>query len=340
MDEQQSVAVYPIEDPATLASRARDVAVAVLGPELARATKSRFLISDVDGFISYANSDLLWDNRASGLPSLGLIPKLADGFRARASTALDAIGLPHVLPIYVDRPAVTAAVDPMTNQAAHWIVRYAIRLPTMTMPSRDAPASSTGLGGSGAATNGILPIPALAPVAGAGLELRFGPGGKVAGIDLRWRRPAKPVRRPLHIPPIEPSTPPSKRAAFSYLLGGANEPDTFLAPYFIVSAIDGEDLFPATDHSLLANCSVEYGTDSLLLTARIEGGTGSYRYLWAYWDLTGNGPLSPQVAGTSPSLQLPAGTYNVILDVEDVQTGALRRTQTLVYPASVPEAVA
>jgi hypothetical protein len=125
-----------------------------------------------------------------------------------------------------------------------------------------------------------------------------------------------------------------------YQGGGHDEPQEILAPYYMIAGDDHHSaaddyhpaaVFPASRYSLLVQISREDNQESTRLSAKVAGNAGPLSYLWAAWRLDTESAGRFENLGSSTSVQLPAGAYNVILDVEDQLTHAFARLQCMVY---------
>jgi hypothetical protein len=164
------------------------------------------------------------------------------------------------------------------------------------------------------------------PVLNAQVDVRIGADSEVVGVWSSWR----PVRA-VELVEVLPS-PSNGGAQLFYQGGGHDEPQEILAPYYMLPGDDNDTgrIFAASRYSLLVEISREDGDQSTRLSADVTGNAGSLSYVWGAWPLD-TGPGQFEQLGSSASVELPAGAYNVVLDVEDQLTHAFARSQCVIY---------
>jgi hypothetical protein len=246
------------------------------------------------------------------------------------------------------RHVVTAPVySSKTAEIDHWLVRFLAFLDTGAgdrKPGIERPASpqipaltpipALALDPAGPPPAAVK-VPAAAPVDGGVVEFRVGGGGKLIGLNSRWRPTVEGVTARMLAPPDEAKSLPLQLV---YVLAGDEDPLEFIAPYYRVSGDDPDtgSFLPASDHSLSVNLSQEASEDengqaTVSITAEVSGGAGSLRYAWGAWRVDLGPSVGFQDLGSSNSVTLLPGVYNLVLDVEDTVTGAFLRQQALVY---------
>jgi hypothetical protein len=235
----------------------------------------------------------------------------------------------------------------------HWVVRFIAFLETgtgdrQTIITKPAPPQKP-VGGT------IIPsdlntiagppkfapsasIPGSVPVDGGIVEIRVGGSGKIIGVNSRWRPfQATDLTKMLPIPSESLST----NYQLVYLLGGDEEPQEFIAPYYRSqdeADPDTGSYLPASDRSMWVDFFREEGSDTTSLSASVSGNAGPVQYSWVAWRID-HGPFTGfEDLGTDSSITLTQGAYNVVLDVEDRLTGAFLRAQAVVYcgPKPIP----
>lgn len=303
-----NINVYPVVDVSTVVG-ARDTLSRAL-VEMPGQGDGGLTISEVSGCMYYADDRALWKNTgASGLPSTSKNAKgAAERWLATSRARLKDVAhklpfnaaavLPEELQASVARPVWAPGV-PLPD---HWLIVYGLSL-------------QTGLSGS----------PAAVP-ADASLELRLGSGGSVVGLSSTVRIIGKPAKAKL-------VAPPSGGGSLFYRVGGPDDPQTHLAPFYLQMSGDGGTEWPASSKSLLVR--IADGATAGMLTASVLYGEQfdnfeQFEFSWGAWRPDG---LAPGLValGTGNSVRLPgAGVYNVVLDVRH-RDGQGARVQRLIY---------
>ena len=314
----------------------------------------RFYISPLSGTLVYADtSRLRAATRAPQLPSAADARKAAEQFileKNRAVAATDfGRGTPRIdglFPADLRHVATVAVVSPQGSFIDHWRSRFIGFLPTgapviqplAAAPPPDVPQPAAIDPAVWPTLPKLVPpsqpgdasgmLPASLPVDGGSVEVRIGAGGEVIGVCSRWRPYASiEIATSVAPPPGRPD------AVMYYAMDGDEQPQDVIAPYYLLPGSD-EDLggfAPASDRSLVVGISRSDGGTATTLTAMVSGGSGKARYAWGCWDLARGPSAGFEMLGTGPTTQLPAGAYNVVVDVEDTVTGAFARTQAVVY---------
>jgi hypothetical protein len=122
-------------------------------------------------------------------------------------------------------------------------------------------------------------------------------------------------------------------AQLFYQGGGHNEPQEMLAPYYMASGDDDDTalVFPASRYSLLVDVSRQDSGAGIRLSAEVTGNAGPISFAWGAWSIDMGPAEHFGLLGSSASIELPPGAYNVILDVEDQLTRAFARSQFAIY---------
>lgn len=318
------VRVYPLVDGDELRKLAPTIASTLFRLPASVVGGDVFSIAPGSGFLSYADTAKLW----SDLPKPAL-PKNAQeannaamAFVARATRDLERANVTAVLP-----PAsallqlqTTRVRHPSEAHVDHWLCRFAVTL--RPSDSFDEP---------------------LAPVAGAGVDVRIGDRGEVIGLTSRWTAlRGHRTRTRLHLPAAarDAATP----ARLVYRLNDEAARQAFLAPYWLVADGHHSAFFPASDHSLTCDILQSTGSDGITLTAVTAGGSGTYEYTWGRAMVLQFPPRIEPLGGTTQRLQIgarettvssvsiDATVCDVLLDVVDAVTGARVQLRRSIYP--------
>lgn len=271
------------------------------------------LASPTSGCLSFADASLLRTGAGRGPATAAEGEAAAERFlrdgnrrvRGAAIPGLTQTGLfPDDARLVVSTP-VYAGTDTGPD---HWLCSYAGVLGTGQLPENpQAP-----------------PLPS-APVLGAQIDVRIGPGGTIAGLWSDWR----PVRASELCDALPP--PADTASQLVYQGGGHDDPLELLAPFHL-QAGEGSDtgtLWPASTRSLSVRLDRVDDDDGTRLSAEVSGGSGRPRFAWGAWRLD-QVPGEFAALGGSPTLQLAPGAYNVVLDVQDELSGAFTRCQYVV----------
>jgi hypothetical protein len=324
---------------------------------------SQFSISSFTGCVRFRSPDL-WSTGGQGLLKDSKTARTAaKAFLQEAQSQLQSISqdvatlLPHKL-----EPLTASLVYGYDEVAPdHWLVRFQPYLPTGGGNTETFGAASPTEGSSisnslATPTASLIPpvttaenlllaqpstnaSPAVdrdfvseAPVVGGVVDVRLVSASKILALSSSWRpySECKAVTR--LAPPDEEQSAGGTTAAqpsICYLMHAENEPQEYISPFY---RSDFGEIAPASDHSLFIEVIQEQSADgSVTLTAQPTGSSShTIRYVWAAWRVGSMAEEDMQVYGTSPSLRLQAGAYNVILDAED-ENKAFVRNQMLVY---------
>jgi hypothetical protein len=203
-----------------------------------------------------------------------------------------------------------------------------------------------------------------ARVEGAAISVRIGRGGRVVGMNWRWRpvtgdrlsaEPSDPAdKNPIYaasansipkpqaasVSPIVPPAPggspvpaaeADNPAEYLFWLADENAPQTFLAPVLLTRDDDTAVIEAASAHSLQVEIWQRAADDGIELLAVPSGGSGNYEYHWAFWthDSLLTGGLS-ELEG-SQTARVTAGVSNVLVHVRDTLTGAVAQGEQVVF---------
>lgn len=334
-----SIFVYRLVEPTLVEERAPDIARALFDMSSLQDGAKRFWIAPASGCMSFVDDAELWRSTATSSP-----PSQAEAARKIAQQFIEEAPqklrddrrkkYPAIFPIY------PARLEHLETKAApargrtgidHWLSRWMAYL-------------STGVGDE------------AVPVENGIVDIRVGARGKIIGVWSNWRplagapqseerlSPPKGIEAPAAHGPsaLAPINKPSvagneqdahARAELVYSLAGTDEPQRFLAPYYLLNDGHSSLLWPASGHSLLVRIGKRETSDGVELRALVVGPRAlrDVRYHWARWrpDVGWSGRF--EELSTSGDARLEAGVHNVVLTVEDRRTKAIAQTQAMIY---------
>jgi hypothetical protein len=360
----QLIDVYPVVSPRFLAGH-KDEIGRVLGMKAAAEGNRILHISTLSGGVTYFDIEQLWTNNNPGaLPrSAAEVAKIAKNYLDRVRQNVEKLSEPtrfnlrNLFPTFPKAPdevICTYAYAWDKNFPDHWLVRFGAKLATgIVTPQVVGMLQSAGPALASADPNRIpialgevtqipsasapefttLQLPDLAPVDGGLVDIRIGAGGKVIGLVSRWLAHLPPISAKLLAPPKQPDQPHEPKPKICYRIGGDNEPQEFVAPYYSILSSDGDtgEYVPASNHSLLVRIAQQGDETSVLLTALAAGSLGSLRYAWGGWRLDQGASGFRRLGGASSLRLADPGIHNIVVDVEDTVTKAFARAQVMVY---------
>lgn len=302
----------------------------------------RIYISPTSAWLDYSAVGELWDRRTPpALPSKADALKAAEGLLVRLEQKCSDAnrawpdrlrGMALLPPVQLLRRAGLHAVPrPDGSGWDHWLYRAEPQLP---------------LDGSSKTRAGVF---------GAQVDVRIGHRGQPISVRSRWT----PLSGECKFTDLSPFQPPpggddsavsdsgggTSDPFINFLLEGAGVPQYYLAPYYF--RLDGHDaeMVSASPYSLTVEVGrTKQGQESMTLTALARGGSGDYAYNWACYPIAqvedgireiGRG--SSQAIGTgesqaiASSIEIENGTYVVLLNVRDRDTGAFKHHQQQVF---------
>lgn len=273
-------------------------------------------VSSTSGCFHFVDSEKLWANAGGHLPQSAeqaeaLARKFIETSNKRISgSALRSLGCTAIFPTDARLTLAQPVFAQEGNIPDHWLCSFIGYQPTGLLDST-APA--------GAAPQ------KTAPVLGAQVDIRIGAGLEVVGVWSSWR--------PIRAIELVESLPAPSESTLVYQGGGHDEPQEILSPYYLIPGDDNDTarIFPASRYSLLIRISREDNQESTRLSAEVTGNAGPLTYFWGAWRLDTDSVGQFENLGTSTSIQLPSGAYNVVLDVEDQLTNAFARLQCMAY---------
>lgn len=304
-----------------------------------------YSIDALTGSIRYAMLTDLW----SPSPKRGLPPgpepagATAEGFLQRLTALCRApdyreLQIPPLLPSGAAR---TRHLD--TTEVRHfehgWVDHWLVRFGVHVQPF-------AGRGDS---------VPAF----GAVIEVRVGQLGRVVGYSSSWR--------PTYLRPVTPSATAvglsdsdlagmkdeegnavrAEQSVLAYVLDGENSPQNFLCPYHVVVTDDVGAFFPASSHSITPHFHhVDNPDGSVTVYGIVEGGSGDNLFSWSAYRVDEAWDTDVQYLGhgreatfrrrdgsqsTYSSVDLAPGSYVVILNAMDADTGVIKHAQQSIY---------
>jgi hypothetical protein len=315
MDRPQSIYVYELIPVSELSELPEKLAQLVFGMSSVDDGSRHLAMAPLSGYLTYVDDDALWQGSVAGQEN----PEpAARAFVDKAADALRRERLPAVLPRRLRATVSTPVLDPARGEPAHWLVRLQAFLPTGSLtPGHEAAEE-----------------PADAPVDGGTVDLRIGAGGAVIGLVSRWRPWAR-RRIVARLPPPESAVHEhggdAPQAELAYALDGEDEPQTYLAPYYVTFTDHGRVIAPASGYSPVVHIVEEPIAEGTRLTAEVEGTLGPLHYAWGAARLDRSDEGAFEQLGSGRSVSLRPGVYDIVLDVQDQRTGAICRRGAIVY---------
>ncbi len=309
-----------------------------------------FVISKSSGWLNYTDYSAIWSSRDGTLLAENKLEaiRVAEDFMDAANGKIAQInkeqnaGLPSIFPAKSQRQIKESyAVKHRDGHwTDHWVCAYEISVSSY-----------------GTSQNRAF-------VYGTGLEIRVGKNNAIIGFSSRWRPFSKTIYTDLS--PIEEAETgsdaagdghhgtdagaPSDQATerkIAYLFEGDGASQYYLAPYYYFFNGHHIVFLPASKYSLVVSISQEESENETKILAKVAGGSGNYKYNWAYWnnnsawqndsELIEIGSGSSEVVRENNklkimnSVRLPKGVYNVLLNVVDVKTSAFKNIQQMIY---------
>ncbi len=363
-EQPAQIYIFPLADPHDLYLAGEEVLKTLLSaiePDLSVSLKPEynFSINPVCGWIRYSLKNDLWHAMPKrGLPqnaeaatkaAKDFITRLIEACRQKEYRELK---IPPLLPTEPFARVVPAATTPVFHFGKpwvdHWLCRFEVYLKPFSEQHKETqPLSSSLSSGSSTlhqAAASIREERQEARVFGGGIDIRIGQKGKVTGFVSHWRpaflEKAKLVQ--MFHPQAEEeehhsgeeNSPPT----LIYELHGETGPQTFITPYYLSLEGHHGGMFPASSHSLIVEMGFAEKEDggSAYVLPWVFGGSGDYTLNWAYWrpdELFEEGLVSK---GQQPFIELPLGTYNVMLHVTDNQTGVIQLYESMAFVKGEP----
>jgi len=195
-----------------------------------------------------------------------------------------------------------------------------------------------------------------AGVYGSQIEVRIGHLGKIISIRSRWRplsgeRILTEMKSFVEDEELHPQRSEDKDLQppiVNFLLEGDGIPQHYLAPYYFQTDGHRITMTSASSWSLTVDIGRTQQNDTtMILTALAQGGSGDYRYNWAFYSLSDfdskfieMGSGQTDIANTlegksiSSSIEFPNGHYVVMINVRDSVTGAFKHHQQQVFSSA------
>jgi hypothetical protein len=275
-------------------------------------------VSTSSGCLYFVDSGKLWANAGGSMPRTARDAEVAarkfiEASNRRASgSALPTLAGTTIFPTDARLILSQPVFAPERDTPDHWLCSFMGYQPTGLLEPM--------------AAGGGVPQTTI-PVLGAHVDVRIGADSEVVGVWSSWR----PVRA-MELVEVLPA-PRDADAQLFYQGGGHNEPQEILAPYYMVAGDDDDTAFvyPASRYSLLVQVSRQDSGERIRLSAEVTGNTGPVTFAWGAWSIDMGPAAHFGLLGSSASIELPPGAYNVILDVEDQVTRAFARSQYAIY---------
>jgi hypothetical protein len=296
--------------------------------------KKLFSMAPASGCISYTNYEKIWRNAYANDGDFPLTAEQADQkawkFFANANSLLSQNNLSHIFPLktkYVQmRHLETYPVtNPDTNLVDHWLCQFIVYL--LLGPNND-----------------------YIPVYNGTIETRIGSGSDpsdyVIGLRSFWR-PCYPLPKSVQTRSFADINDNNIKSTYQYyLMSGQDEPQSYISPYFSFSDDTINTVLPLCSYSLILGIAEEtviaqdQATSASRLTAIIIDENGlmnpfeaksRMKYFWSCWRIDRGTEIEFEDLGTTSSVELTGGVYNVVLVVEDRHTGVVLKTQKMAY---------
>lgn len=303
--------VYRLVSPDDIVSQQDTIARAFFGMKSASDGDRKLIISPISGRLSYYDSGRLWKSNGDTLLSrtASEAQQAAESFlrgareRFSATQARAKVDLSQLIPTQLSHIKSVLARAPGQMFPDHWVSIFGVTL-------------STGMRGQDSA-----PVDAK-------IELRFGSSIQPVAMSSTWR-PFDTRRLVNHLP--FPGSPFSPRLL--YRVADSEDPQTYIAPFYVTADDDTGAFWPASTYSLIAGIAMQGTGSGILLTPVIpDAFTGPFDYAWGAWRLDNpSGGFSLLSTGRSQVQLSGVGVYNVVLDIQDRKTGALTRTERVVF---------
>lgn len=281
--------------------------------------------------------------------------------------------LPPLFPEDIRPIGTVAAFAPGKESADHWLSQFMVFLPIggiqtpgadttdshqpsvgstpvlASAPSTVSPASPSAIPSPSSpespaspaspSTPTIAAAEPAAPVDGGIIDVRIGASGKIVALRSCWRPfHQKEVTSVKRLSPPHESTHDEHGAEegtiLCYQLGGDEEPQTFIAPYYVTFTDHGQVVAPASSYSPVVRIAEEQAAQGVTLAAEVEGTLGPINYAWGAERLDSRDESAFVQLGSGRSVSLGPGVHDIAIDVQDKRTGAICRRGAIVYVAS------
>ena len=315
-DRGDFINVYHLVPPDAIVEQQDVIARTFFGMRSANDGSRTLSVSPVSGCLTYTDTARLWQStNTAGLPNNERDARniaetwLRNAYKRLTTSRSQApASLSQLLPTQLQHVRSRAVYAPGRSFVDHWLSLFATTL-------------GTGLSASDAA-----PVDAM-------IELRMGPNQQAIGMVSTWR-PFDAVKQVPHIAFAGGPFP-----FLFYRMAASEEPQTFIAPYYVTTSGDQGHFWPASSYSLLIDIAKEYTPAGAQLSAITAGSAGrkGFGYAWGFWRLDALESGFQALSGAQSVRLKGPGIYNVVLDVEDLEIGVVARTQSILYLPSPQE---
>ena len=350
--------VYELVKPEVIVKYKRVIAETLFKMKSLSEDNKSFRVSPASGCIFFSDNNKLWKaTRTNSLPPNMVTAKgISQRFLVQANRALmkspriNKAELPQLFPTTIRHLDTKTVFNSESGKIDHWLSQFMVFLPLGTTKTGSHIGTSLPLVRRSSTENisqGIRPsesvIPAVetmidVPVIGSCIDIRIGSGGEIIGLWSQWR-PYKKIIRAEKI--AEPKVNSGNMPILYYPMEGDEEPQRFIAPNYLVISEGHYNIFPASSYSLVIHIEeelIDHGNKVRLIASVVnpDGSTsnktalGQIRYTWNAWRIDEGLISGLQDYGTSNTIDLKSGAYNVILVVENFY-GSIASTQALVY---------
>ncbi len=344
--------LYPVDQLITLKDQIEKV---IIGPLGLNNKNGIFSIANTSGFLDFSDYTEIWSSKNSN----NLSPNKLDVIKI-VETFIDDIN-DKIIDFNKANKSALSGFFPTRNYRKvkkcdlvihrngnwydHWLCTYELTIPGITSES-----------------DGSF-------IYGMGLDLRVGKNNKIIAISSNWRPFSKIITTDLYLPAEyifvkelldshheedhSDDSDNSLQAANSqsseivYVFDGDAGNQYQLSPYYYEISGDHIIFFPACKYSLTIIITQEIESEKTLLTASVYGGSGYYKFSWAFWNndtiwdienqitIIGEGNIKSikTEKGTSmaSTISLPIKFYNILLNVADMKTGAYKHIQQTIF---------
>jgi hypothetical protein len=359
--ESKSINVYELIPSEKIVKHEKLIAELLFGMKSSDENNKHFYISHLTACIFYSDNNALGKNtnRESILKDPRYAENSALKFMQDKNRVLARNGIP---PLF---PKAPHTIDVVVAGLDHFLCRFTVYLP---LGINKITSSMAGSMSREEETEGSIVAEEPAPIYGTAVEIRVSTTGEIIGVKSYWRpcyelakivsRIAAPFSHGHATAQVRMESSSSSedadshvsnksdKAPLCYLLEGDEQPQRFLAPYYIFFEEGSHDssFIPASQYSLVIAILEERTLDGVILTPKVLKGKlddgaaieNSIECEWATLKLDGGfeelGSKSRlKNHGHLKKLTLGNGSFNVFLQVRDRLTGAVAVTQKLIY---------
>lgn len=335
-DEQEhpdKIRVFPIGDPNDWVKNQdfiKKVILKATDPALPGYLKIQhhFSIDPISGWIRYNLENDLWSSKPKrSLPkdrteATGMAQKfLSDLQQAVSSQEYAESGIPPVVPAGKLARIKHIETCPVAHNQQPWVDHWLCRFEVYIQPYENSEI----------------------PVYGSSIEIRIGQRGKVVGFVSQWRPVWLNKELLVDFIPYDQDNQDSNHSheedeeagasdpILIYELDGENCIQNYLTPYHLLLEGHHGGKYPASSYSIEPEIFFSRENLTTRALAAVKGGSGSYSVSWACWspdDPFDTGIIS---LGQEASIELPPGIYNLMLHLEDEQTGVRKLFEKMAF---------